>query len=887
MYKLISYLFLISFLLYSYNCQTQNQKPVLTNFTKSDYNAGRQNWDIDIDENGIVYFGNSDGLLYNIYGEWGLKTLSKKEVVRALHVKNDTIWCGGNEYGFFTKKNGDFKFHSIGLSEAGPVWNIESTKDYVTFQSEYQIICYNKKLKSSVDKYYPRIEAITKWKDKIWIVFKDGQFGYLNVEKFIEVEKFNQLSDLEIRKIFVHNDLLYLVSTNGDVFNFNGSDLNPVNHPDYINKSNLFTGISYNDNSYCLGTISNGLIQLNNEGQIINKIDSNKGLLDNTVLSIKGDSQGNLWLGLDYGIAKIELESPVSLVFKGAATYDYSEYNNKIYIGTNKGLFESSSNKVFNFVEKSDGQIWKFKTIDDKLYICHNNGLFKVENNNFVQLESFSGFIDIAPFSNSPYYLLSTYNGLLFAKKEGEKFKIIKNLNIWGQPKLFTDNENGCIWVDILDYPIYKLTLSDFLEIEKKEISNILQVFETDQGLYFSDNKEIFEFTDGQFTTPEHPLLKELKGKIKTLKFNSDKKTIAYVEKDKIKLKTLLSDGYIHSFDSSLDLLSKNIIQNYETIRFNDNNLIIASDRNVKSFDINYQQNFTNEKVPVISSLSILNENNKKYYLPKPNETISLKKGNKDIRFNFSIAKSNFDLAEYRYKLDPKDNVWSSWSTNSSVLIPQVTGGDYTFHLQSKLNGGEEKNTTIIFTIEKFWYQTAWLILPIVIIISALIFGIIFIMNRIHRKKLQHQEDVYKRKHIQDTVAMKNNQLLQYTEIISHKNEFLNKLKAGLEEINSSKTKRWINLISKEVNNEKKEFLFHKLFSEVHQDFITKITKDYPTLTSNDVRMLSYIRVNLDKKEISNLMNISPRSVDMNRYRIRKKLNLDKGTNLNQFVRDY
>ena len=96
-----------------------------------------------------------------------------------------------------------------------------------------------------------------------------------------------------------------------------------------------------------------------------------------------------------------------------------------------------------------------------------------------------------------------------------------------------------------------------------------------------------------------------------------------------------------------------------------------------------------------------------------------------------------------------------------------------------------------------------------------------------------------------------------------------------------------VNTISKEVNSEKKDFLFHKLFSEVHQDFVSRISKTYPSITSNDVRLLSYIRINLDKIEISNLMNISPRSIDMSRYRIRKKLKLEKGVDFNQFIREF
>jgi len=160
-------------------------------------------------------------------------------------------------------------------------------------------------------------------------------------------------------------------------------------------------------------------------------------------------------------------------------------------------------------------------------------------------------------------------------------------------------------------------------------------------------------------------------------------------------------------------------------------------------------------------------------------------------------------------------------------------------------------------------------------------------MSRRHQKKIGEEKKRHKQKVMEKNIHLKNEQLLQYIEIISHKNQFLNEVRQGLERMRNSEAQHWVNKITNEVNHEKKEFLFHKIFSELHQDFISRITEKYPSLTSNDIRMLSFIRVNLDNKEIANLMNISLRSMDTNRYRLRKKLKLEREVDLNQFIRDF
>ena len=68
------------------------------------------------------------------------------------------------------------------------------------------------------------------------------------------------------------------------------------------------------------------------------------------------------------------------------------------------------------------------------------------------------------------------------------------------------------------------------------------------------------------------------------------------------------------------------------------------------------------------------------------------------------------------------------------------------------------------------------------------------------------------------------------------------------------------------------------------EGFFRKLKEKYPTLTPNDLRLCSYLRMNFTTKEIANLINISSRAVEIGRYRLRQKLNLPHDINLTEFL---
>ena len=127
---------------------------------------------------------------------------------------------------------------------------------------------------------------------------------------------------------------------------------------------------------------------------------------------------------------------------------------------------------------------------------------------------------------------------------------------------------------------------------------------------------------------------------------------------------------------------------------------------------------------------------------------------------------------------------------------------------------------------------------------------------------------------------------------ISEQISFLEKISTGINEAikttdNEERIQRLnkLSMIIKQKMSfpqEKKEFYMQ--IEEIHKDFHLKLKTSFPDLTNLEKRLAGLLRLNLSTKEISTLLNISPKSVEVARYRLKKKMNIDKDKTLNNFI---
>ena len=93
-----------------------------------------------------------------------------------------------------------------------------------------------------------------------------------------------------------------------------------------------------------------------------------------------------------------------------------------------------------------------------------------------------------------------------------------------------------------------------------------------------------------------------------------------------------------------------------------------------------------------------------------------------------------------------------------------------------------------------------------------------------------------------------------------------------------------IKIIDKNLNNTDDWKFFQEAFNNADKDFLKKVKSKHPNLTPNDLKLCAYLRLNLSSKEIAPLLNISPRSVEVKRYRLRKKMDLQHESSLTNYI---
>ena len=140
---------------------------------------------------------------------------------------------------------------------------------------------------------------------------------------------------------------------------------------------------------------------------------------------------------------------------------------------------------------------------------------------------------------------------------------------------------------------------------------------------------------------------------------------------------------------------------------------------------------------------------------------------------------------------------------------------------------------------------------------------------------------------LEASIKNKNRELAISTMSLIKKNEFLNNLKSELRQSNNDQDiNRVIKIIDRNINNTDDWKFFEEAFNNADKDFLKKIKSKHSSLTANDLRLCAYLRLNLSSKEIAPLLNISARSVEVKRYRLRKKMNLPHEMNLTNYILD-
>ncbi|CAM4176154.1 triple tyrosine motif-containing protein [Gillisia hiemivivida] len=904
-----------------FTLQGQEIAPYFTNYLKTDYKGENSNWDITQHPDGTVYVANNKNLLAFNGDFWAKYTLPSKGIIRSVSVINDTLYSGSyHQFGYWIKNDkNELEYNSISDSidqknfNNDEIWKIISFGEEILFQSFNKVYRFNTKTKKIKVLPFGNISAVYTYliHNKLYVGTKNNGIYQIENDSVSPLNWSKPLNNYTIQSIVDYKGGLLIATQINGLYYYNDfvlkkwsfSSFDEIKYPEINN-------LKIVNNLVCVGTINNGLMVYNSEGLLKYVYNKKNGLANNTVLRQFLDDQNNLWLALDNGLSKIFLTKSVYAYNDKSGllgtVYSIIDQGENLLVGSNHGVFSLLGTQL-EFLEASNGQVWNLTKVGDEVICGHNNGTYSITNKEFKLISTATGGMDFVNISGTKYYLQPNYNGITrYHKIKGvwESFRF-KELDFPVRGIYFDQDQN--LWVDAAHKGVFKYKISDdFKELKLLKSfngSNVpYEMFALGSQIFLTRKNKIYRYD------PIHDILVRdsiLEKRIYPFTSISgiNKELLVIKNANSLRITSQAGDN-LYNFNE--ELINSRIVKSAPSAKKIDKSLFLflddgflkvkpsKSQKNIDSANVSLEMVKVNgNSVPLNASIDI----------PFKKNTLSLK-------FS-SHAPGALSLPLYSYKLEGYDKKWSTPNITSHVAYQNLQPGDYEFKVRNISVDENLERTLFSFSVLQPWYFNIWAWIGYMILLIFVLFLVHYYNKRKfkRKKKSLERELHYKQKLIlqkqnfetnnkitlleqeklKTQLKSKSKELASYAALMAKKEDMVNEiekeiLKSNIKKENKKLYSKLMDIKEQQSNSQNDWALFDRNFNEVHDDFFKNLQQKFPDLTPKDLKMCAYLIMNLSSKEIAPLVGITYRSVELHRYRLRKKFNLPKNKNLVKFL---
>ncbi len=767
--------------------------PRITNYTHKDYEGSASNWSILQDKRGLMYFGNSVGVLVFDGINWEHISLPHNQAARALSMdEGGRIYLtAGSEFGYLTPdKHGRLKYKSLRYrlekkyQNVGEVWDVLASPQGVFFKTRnYLIRLRDRDIRVwEVNGTY----RIYRMNNRIFV--RNHDVGLMEVkgdslvllpggEKFATIGVYDILpyrkADNQKKEL-----LLITTATNG-LFIYNGKfaqhfapELDSL-----LIGSQLYDAAMLSDSTYAIGTQRNGLIQIDRQGNVLQIINKNKGLHSSIIYYVYPAKSGGLWLALGDGIARIDLPSPISLLEdkSGLEGYVYSirRHKGKLYLANDYGVrFLVAEGKAgippaFHSIADINKPAYKLFSLGSTLFVLANNGFYQIKPDQQVTqyFKQMSSEIHPSRFYPETFFVTVDF-GIAIVRIQHEKLVSIDHLpGFRDDISTFIEVQKGMLWVVYDNSDIFQVQLPDtllpqgnvprFKQLYQHRHLSIRQVTRIKNQIVFFTNKGLKKYDSTTRSLIPSSILGNFFADSTTtlLDMIPDSTNRWYIlykkgKKQEVGLLTLKASG---NPDWQPLALLKKLNRTTLTTLFLDK--FPSSSEKVLWVGTNnglVRLNLTThlKKPPDYHTLirKVVVNNDSLIYggfgyilssLPSLAEVV-LPYKNRNLDFHFSS--SSYSLPEetlYRTRLENFDEHWSPWHTSTRKSYTNLPAGDFRFQVQAKdISGKLSHKAVFAFTILPPWYQSGWAYA----LYAGIILFLIFLIDRVQRHRLIKKE---------------------------------------------------------------------------------------------------------------------------------------------------
>ena len=824
------------------------------------------------------------------------------------------------------------------------VWDIIPFEGKLFFRTNKLLLCLYDNSIEAVETGGP-MNFLTSAGGRLFLQKGEGTLYQLSDSGFQLVSTFFEEKKMLITAMLPQDDERILIFTlkNG-IFQLADGKISPWNTPfdDLLVNSRIYTACKLKEGHIAIGTTLSGIFILDSLRRIEHHLSKDNGLQNNTVLSLFADRQGNLWAGLDNGISWVHVQSALTRIFADGTLegtgYTAAAFNDKLYFGTNTGLYciprqdfyPPALKTRFTKVANADGQVWGLDVLGENLLAGLHEGAYRVENTTVYRIPPLTGvwkFIELGP----GLALAGHYDGLaLFRKKAGSWVFDSRLEGMEESSRILTKDEEGRIWMSHPYRGVYQLlidaadkTVNYYFYDESKGLpsSQNNYVFALAGNCFVATEKGVYRFQENENRFIPDPQFKELLGE------NTWVKYLRQDERGNIWYSTDTETGLLMVDDLALDKkvkrlpipeLKNRLVGGFEFLfPLDDKNIFIATEEGFLLFNPSLYQASGAPSV-ILNSVRLQQTDSLVFGGWKTAEMAetTLSAHNNALVFNWSSNDfADKDFITFSFRLKGLNNAWTDWSPNTSTVFNNLPPGEYSFEVRARNKHQQQsEDTSWSFEVLAPWYASTWAYS----VYSMLLLGGLAYLLYTQQKKFEKEKAKLESTHqqrearhlervqqteaeierlrnekLQAEISHKNKELATTTMHLVQKSELMNNLRKNLLKISTKKEldpgakseiNRLIRIIDRDASLDEEWNRFSRHFDEVHSDFLQRLREKHPQLSPNDYKLCAYLRMNLTTKEIASLLNLSVRGVEASRYRLRKRLGLQTGENLIDFL---
>ncbi|MEM7106295.1 MAG: triple tyrosine motif-containing protein [Bacteroidota bacterium] len=943
---------LLGFLIIETSLFAQGRYPI-QNFPPSNYKGGIQNIDFVQNRSMTLFVANNLGVLSYNGKEWDLHTFEfgKKKRSLAFDENNNRLYVGlQGEFGFFSD---EWNYISLtdkipeGAQDFDEVWDVFCLGTKVYFCTFQGIYVYDGNSINVIRQDGGFYKAFL-FENNLYCQNYNGELLELQENQFVKSERpignFGVISGL-VR----FDDQLFVIHQSGKIQAIGAtSDQNALS-PLSVALTDTYINhvLQLSDTRLSISTQTSGLFIYDLRSRTIEQIGINNGLLSNACLRSFQDYSGHLWVGMQNGIAMIDINSPMRFVNSNVGIqgsgYEAYETADGIYYTTSNGIYYRDKNsKQTQFLQGTEGPSYSIQTIGGKVYAGHHRGLFQLGNNRASLVLETKGIWEIKALQAHPNHVIGgSYEGIyLFRINASNDLEPIHKIEDFNESsRFFEEDKSGRIWVGQFYKGLYELTLSESLKrFEVNKISPEQNALVSEQILLSKiDNELYFATQEGVYTLDQDTdqiILSDLfvnnigEQPVYLLRQDNNNNIHVYAENIYGVYKQISPNNYAFTPSSLFQL----------RYSFN-NDLLNASPNTSDGIMINANEGFIHynpdkedrlsTNIPLVTSKvysvvqdTVLFQRSIFGEASASSEPLVISYKERVLQFFIeSFQLKDIENQTYQFFLEGFDENYGDWTSATMKEYTNLTEGDYTFRVRT-INGlgNYIESEPVSFTITAPLYRRTMAKVGYFVIMFVSLFGIFRYQKNVYNRQTkdlnrQKQQELEENKRHFQAIERQNEfrllqlkeekmkaELVHLNEMLAAstmnlvvKNEFINSIKNKLNEVilnaKSSATKKALMKIEREIGTtlvlQEDWIQFEYHFNQIHGDFLTRIRNEFKDLSPNDQKLCAFLRLNLSSKEISNIMSVSQRGVEMARYRLRKKLNLSSGQNLSKFVLDY